>query len=177
MPDARTAATINLKRAIATAYGHLPRDQADEMVYRAVRQRLCSPQEIGQLASSLSAVRSRRVLATTVEATAAGSESFLETIGLRTVFASKDFAGFIRQHRLGADGANYRLDMYDPVTRTAVELDGEVAHQGADRRAHDVRRDTRLASIGIVTLRFTFRDLTERPAWCRSMVSRTIARR
>ncbi len=163
--------------AIVTAYGHLPRDVADEMVYRAVRQRLCSPQDIDQIASNLSAVRRRRALATTVKATAAGSESFLETIGLRKVFASKDFAGFIRQHRLRADGANYRLDMYDPVTRTAVELDGEVAHQGADQRARDVRRDTRLASIGILTLRFTFRDLTEQPEWCRSMVTSTVARR
>jgi len=163
--------------AVATAYGHLPRDQADEMVYRAVRQGLATPGEIGEVAASLGSVRGRRALVATVAAAAAGSESFLETVALRTVFVAKEFAGFIRQHRLRADGVSYRLDMYDPATRTAVELDGAIAHEGTGHRARDVRRDARLASIGIVTLRFVYRDLTERPAWCREMVVSTIARR
>lgn len=163
--------------AVATAYGYLPQDQADEMVYRAVRRRLATPSEIRDLATGLASVQRRRALASTVAATAAGSESYLETIGLRVVFATKDFAGFIRQHRVFADGANYRLDMYDPASRVAVELDGTLAHAGADTRGRDVRRDARLASIGIMTLRFTYRDLTERAAWCREMVLRTMARR
>ena len=163
--------------AIATAYGYMPRGQANEMVYRAVRKSVATPGTMGEIASGLVAVRHRRDLISTIAATAAGSESFLETVGLRSVFGSKAFAAFIRQHRLRADGANYRLDMYDPVTRTAVELDGAVAHDGPDRRAQDVRRDARLASTGIVTLRFTYRDLTGRPEWCRAMVTCTTARR
>ncbi|NYI42186.1 endonuclease domain-containing protein [Demequina lutea] len=163
--------------AIATAYGHLPRHQADEMVYRAVRRGLATPGEIGEVAASLSSVRHRRELESTLAAAAAGSESYLETVGLRAVFSTNDFAGFIRQHRVLADGASYRLDMYDPVTRTAVELDGAVAHGGAGQRERDARRDVRLASIGIVTLRFVYRDLTERPAWCRAMVTSATARR
>jgi len=163
--------------AIATAYGHLPRDQADSMVYRAVRQRLATPDELREVARELTSIRHRRELISTVAATAAGSESFLETVGLRTVFAPKAFSGFIRQHRVRADGASFRLDMYDPVTRTAVELDGAVAHATVDQRARDVRRDARLASIGIVTLRFTYRDLTARPEWCRAMVAGTIKQR
>jgi very-short-patch-repair endonuclease len=147
------------------------------MVYRAVRQGLATPGEISEVAASLGSVRGRRALVATVAAAAAGSESFLETVALRTVFVPKEFAGFIRQHRLRADGVSYRLDMYDPATRTAVELDGAIAHEGTGHRARDVRRDARLASIGIVTLRFVYRDLTERPAWCREMVVRTIARR
>lgn len=163
--------------AVATAYGHMPRDQADEMVYRAVRQRLATPGEIAGLAVRLRSVRGRRALASTVASTAAGSESYLETVALRTVFATNDFASFIRQHRIRADGAAYRLDMYDPATRTAVELDGVLAHEGIGRRARDVRRDVRLASIGIVTLRFVFHDLMERPAWCRALVRSTMAQR
>jgi len=164
-------------RAVVTAYGSLPRDQADEMVYRAVRRRIVTPEELSRLISSLPSVRHRRALKSTVSATAAGSESFLETVGLKAVLASQEFACFIRQHHLRTDGAHYRLDMYDPATRTAVELDGAVAHESPGQRARDVRGDARLASTSIVTLRLTYRDLTERPAWCREIVTRTLAHR
>jgi very-short-patch-repair endonuclease len=144
------------------------------MVYRAVRQRLTTPGELDDLAARLRSVRGRKALTSTIAATASGSESYLETLALRSVFRGKAFADFIRQHRIRADGANYRLDMYHPVTRTAVELDGRAAHAETTQRTRDARRDARLASIGVLTLRFGYRDLAERPAWCREMVVRTM---
>lgn len=160
--------------AVVTAYGDLPRDEADEMVYRAVRQRLATPDELGELAARMPSLKRRKALVSTIAATASGSESYLETLALRSVFRGKQFTGFIRQHRIRADGANYRLDMYDPVTRTAVELDGRATHAEPIQRARDARRDARLASIGVLTLRFGYRDLVERPAWCREMVTSTM---
>ena len=147
------------------------------MVYLAVRRGLVTPDEIASVATALGSVKGRAQLLSTVSAAAAGSESHLETIGLRSVFATKEFAGFIRQHRVRADGTHYRLDMYHPPTRTAVELDGAVAHDGESQRARDVRRDARLASVGIVTVRFTYRDLVDRPLWCRVVVARTLETR
>lgn len=126
---------------------------------------------------SLSAIHGRRALARVIAATADGAESHLETLGLRTVFATQAFSGFLRQHRLRVDGAPYRLDMFDPSTRTAVELDGAEAHGLAAQRVSDVRRDAHLASVGILTLRFTYGDLTARADWCRAMVRKTLAAR
>ena len=163
--------------AIVTSYGHLRRDQADELVYRAVRRGLVTPPELSELITSLRAVKHRRSLEATIAATAAGSESFLETVGLTTVFTSKDFGGFIRQHQLVTRSVKFRLDMYEPLTRTAVELDGDEHHDGTENRLRDVRRDAILASVGILTLRLTYRDLTTRAPWCRDVVRDTLAMR
>lgn len=163
--------------SIVTAYGQVPRDRADGLVYSAVQRRLTTPAEIAAAVSTLYGVRGRRALMSTLSAVKAGSESHLETIGLRTVFHTKEFASFVRQHRLIVDGTPYRLDMFHPMTRTTVELDGAAAHTGDENRGRDVSRDAALASVGILTLRFTYRDLTMRAPWCRDMVRRTVARR
>lgn len=163
--------------SIATAYGHVARDRADGLVYSAVQRRLTTPAEITAVVSTLYGVRGRRALMSTLSAVKAGSESHLETIGLSSVFHTKEFAGFVRQHRLSGDGTPYRLDMYHPTTRTAVELDGATGHDGSENRGRDVNRDAALASVGILTLRFTYRDLATRAPWCREMVRRTLAQR
>jgi very-short-patch-repair endonuclease len=67
--------------------------------------------------------------------------------------------------------------MFDAATRTAVELDGAETHGMAVQRVRDARRDARLATVGILTLRFTYGDLASRASWCREIVRRTLATR
>jgi very-short-patch-repair endonuclease len=50
----------------------------------------------------------------------------------------------------------YILDFYDPVNKLCVEVDGLVHKR---QRGRDRRRDTRLATIGIRTIRFTNREV------------------
>ncbi len=163
--------------SIVTAYGHLARERADAMVYSAMQRGLTTPAEVIAVSATLTRAKGRHRLMSTIAAVGAGSESYLETIGLRSVFHTKEFAGFVRQHRMRVNGASYRLDMYHPATRTAVELDGEAGHDGTENRSRDVRRDVTLASVGIQTLRFTYRDLTTRARWCREMTRHTLAQR
>jgi very-short-patch-repair endonuclease len=105
-----------------------------------------------------------------VAAIEAGAESYLEERALRQVFNTSEFDRLIRQHDVVIEGQAYRLDLYDDATRTAVELDSEEHHGRSPHRQRDVNRDVHLATIGIQTLRFTYRDITERPGWCRQML-------
>lgn len=163
--------------AAITAYAETSSATRDGLIYRAVQRGLATPTELATVADEVSRVPDRRHLMRVIAATADGAESHLETLGLRTVFATREFSGFIRQHRLRVQETAYRLDMYDPITRTAVELDGTETHGVATQRARDIRRDAKLASAGIVTLRFTYGDIADRAQWCRTMVRKTLAAR
>jgi very-short-patch-repair endonuclease len=163
--------------AAITAFADSPRGTRDHFVYRTVQRGLATPSELTAVVDSLSRLPARRPLLRVITAAAEGAESHLEALALRTVFAPREFAGFIRQHWLRVDGVAYRLDMFDAATRTAVELDGAETHGMAVQRVRDARRDARLATVGILTLRFTYGDLASRASWCREIVRRTLATR
>ncbi|ACG77478.1 conserved hypothetical protein [Phenylobacterium zucineum HLK1] len=65
---------------------------------------------------------------------------------------------FRRQHALGP----YVLDFYCPSARLCVELDGG-AHGFGDRPAADARRDGRLRSLGVSTLRLSASEVISSP--------------
>lgn len=155
--------------AVVLGYGNVRQDQRAEVVYRAVRQRLASPRQIQIVLDSLPRVKARASLATRVRAAAAGAQSFLEEHALYRVFNTREFAGFVRQHEVVIEGNQFFLDMFDPVTKTALELDGRDGHTGAGRQ-RNVARDCWVATVGILTLRFTYADLMDRPEWCRQIV-------
>ncbi|WP_430867275.1 endonuclease domain-containing protein [Demequina aurantiaca] len=126
---------------------------------------------------ALPRVKGRRALLRTVAQCAAGAESYLEWHAAEKVFVGKPFDRFIKQYRVVVHGRNYRLDMYDQVTRVAVEVDGAKFHAGTDLWQRDLRRDADLASVGIQTVRFSYRDLHERPQWCRDRLRDILASR
>ena len=108
---------------------------------------------------------------------AAGAESYLEVHAMERVFVGHPFGALLRQHVVSAEDRHYRLDMYDPRTMTAIEADGATYHSGAWEWQRDIRRDVDLAALGILTIRFSYRDLTERPTWCRRRAVEVVAER
>ena len=85
---------------------------------------------------------------------------------------------FVQQHRVGpADGRSVFLDAAWPELRVAVELDGAAFHGSRDQRERDLRRDTALAALGWVVLRFSYRRLTTDPAGCRREIEAVLRRR
>lgn len=163
--------------AIVSAFGAEPDDVGNEMVYRAVRERLVTTSDLREVMSRMPRVRSRAALERTIAAAEAGAESHLEAIGLRNVFNTAEFSRFVRQHRVRAEGRPFRLDMFDHATLTAVELDGATVHGQLDRREADLRRDAILAGIGILTVRLSYRAVVNDPDWCRSRVRAVISAR
>ncbi len=163
--------------AVAQAYGRSRPDQRAEIVYRAFRRRAVSAESMGHALGSMPRVRARASLVARVAYAADGVESFLEERGLQHVFTGPLFRHLLRQHRVVANGKPFRLDVYDPETSTAFELDGAAAHGSLEQRQFDVERDALLAGVGILTVRFTYRDVLERPQWCGRVALRVMGER
>lgn len=155
--------------AVVTAFAELDPDAGAALVYRAAQHRLVDAQTLGAAAAALPRVRGRRALNALIAAVGAGAESHLETVGLREVFHTREFARLIRQHWVRIEGQSFRLDMFDAATLTAIELDGGT-HADPEQRQRDIARDALLASRGILTLRFSWRQITQDPRQCRSLV-------
>lgn len=175
--DWRQCAVASPAWAAITAYCEAPRSSRDTFIYSVVQQGLATPSELVATTDALARIPGRSHLLTVIAATAAGAESHLEKVGLRSVFSTSEFSDFLRQHRLRTDGVTYRLDMFETSTRTAVELDGAWFHDLPTQRLRDIERDARLAAAGVLTLRFAYGDITSRGAWCRDIVRRTLAAR
>lgn len=163
--------------AIAQCYAELTPSEQSDVVFGAVARRLTGVRNLRQVLSTMPRIRSRRALTSRVAAAELGAESWLEEHSLRSVFTGAHFDHFKRQHELVHEGRRYRLDMYDPFTRTAVELDGARWHGNQEQRLRDIRRDADLASAGVLTVRLASSDLVDKPEWCRHTVLETIARR
>jgi len=94
-----------------------------------------------------------------VDLVAAGCQSPLELWGALEVFTGPGMPEFIRQHPV----AGYFLDLYAEDEKVAFELDGASYHAGAGHRERDVRRDARLAALGIQVVRYSYNQLTYEP--------------
>nr|WP_239521134.1 DUF559 domain-containing protein [Blastococcus saxobsidens] len=98
-----------------------------------------------------------------------GCESELEIWGaVRVLPGPPDVPPPVRQHRVRLESGSWvRLDAAWPWARVAVELDGAAFHGSREARERDLRRDTALATLGRVVLRFSYaRSMTD-PAGCR----------
>ena len=151
--------------------------RVDEAVYRAVRSGIADAGDVRDAVALAPRVRKRRALIGVLEAAQRGAESYLEALAMADIFRTKEFAGLVFQHDVVVEGALYRLDAFDPVTRTAIECDGGRFHASAAARRRDCRRDAELAAIGIQTVRLTYRDVVDDPAWCRRAVLATMTAR
>jgi len=163
--------------AAVTAYALVSPARRDSVIYRVVQSRLAQAADLFEVASAMPRLRGRRHFEAVFGAAVQGSESHLETVGLRQVFNTKDFADFLRQHRVRTPAGNMRLDMYHPASRTAVELDGAGTHGKPEARLSDMRRDAELARVGIFTLRLSSVDVFRHKEWCRQVVLETVAAR
>ena len=99
-----------------------------------------------------------------------GIESPLEYRGMRDVLTGPEFAHLERQVRVEVDGVRYRLDSFDPDALVAIEFDGKRYHQTPERWEADRARDLALASVGIHTVRLTYRMVVGSPELCRARV-------
>ncbi|WP_297081443.1 endonuclease domain-containing protein [uncultured Demequina sp.] len=171
------APVVDPALALIHAYGRaLERDRA-ELVYGLTRSGVVDAQSVRDHLDHMPRARGRASLLRRCAQAEIGVESFLEERAASEVLVGEGFEGLIRQHRVRVAGHTYRLDAYDPATRTAFELDGAASHARHDQRVRDIRRDALLSSVGILTLRFGYGDIMERPVWCRELALSTLLAR
>jgi very-short-patch-repair endonuclease len=167
---------LNPAAAIVLGYGQSPKATRAEIVYGAVRRKLVGAAQIETVLAALPKVKARKALERSVRAAAAGAQSYLEERALYRVFNTAEFAQFVRQHEVVIEGNQFFLDMFDRATKTAIELDGRKGHL-AEYRQKNIERDCWVATIGVLTLRFSYKDLMERPEWCRHIVREVLRAR
>jgi very-short-patch-repair endonuclease len=170
-------AMVRPSLALALAYGHVDPRYRAQLVHGAVREGLVDPREMESTIATLPRLAARKELRVRLARIAAGAESYLEERGMADVFRGDQFADLVFQHRVRVRDERFRIDAVDLPTLTAFELDGKEGHAGEASRQANVTRDGLLASLGYLTVRFTFKDVTTRPEWCRDLALEVIASR
>lgn len=154
--------------SLALAHEWEPARTRASLVYDAMRSGRIDAQRVVDALSVVPRMRGRSVLLARLGRVSAGAESYLEERAHVDVLTGSRLGALIRQHRLTLPSGRYRVDAYDELTRTAVEFDGAEHHSRPQARQNDLRRDTELAGAGIMTVRLSYQDVTERSRWCRA---------
>ena len=148
-------------------------DDACGWITRALGRRLTTQGQLSEAMAQRAKLRWRRQLAQALTADWAGVHSSLEYRYLRNVERPHLLPRGIRQARAPLGQRNiYRDVLYDQYG-LAVELDGRAAHPG-DQRWRDIQRDNAAAADGILTLRYSWFEVTERPCQVASQVARAL---
>ena len=151
-------------------------DAAVGWLTRAIGRRRTAPDKLLVALDARSRVRWRAQLAELLSPDSAGIHSVLEYRYVRDVERPHRFPAATRQapSRLGSRSL-YRDTLYEAY-KTAVELDGRVAHPG-DSRWNDIHRDNAAATAGISTLRYGWLDVTTTPCEVAAEIAAALAGR
>lgn len=151
-------------------------DDACGWITRAVGRRLTTPGRLSTAAEQRERMRWRAELTEMLAADAAGAHSVLEYRYLRDVERPHGLPRGTRQAlvRRGSR-TEYRDVLYDGYG-LIVELDGRLAHP-ADTRWRDIHRDNAAAADGLVTLRYGWADIRQRPCQAAAEVAAVLAHR
>ncbi len=123
---------------------------------------LVTPDQIRAAAGRRKKLRWRADLAAALEEISDGTMSNLERQYLRNVERPHGLPRPKRQARMRQGARSAYLDILFADFGVAVELDGRAAHP-VEARWQDIHRDNYFASAGIITLRYSWADVTERP--------------
>jgi very-short-patch-repair endonuclease len=150
-------------------------DEAFGWVCRAVSGRFTTTQRLRAALEARPKVRHRAGLDVALADVGDGAHSVLELLYLK-IERTHGLPGAARQVRVMRDGrAQYRDCFYEGY-QVVVELDGRAAHP-AQARWRDMRRDNAGAEEGVLTLRYGYADLTERPCQVAAQVAQVLRSR
>jgi hypothetical protein len=136
----------------------------------ACGRRLTTPEQIREAAGCRARTRWRADILAALDDIADGVHSNLERQYLRNVTRPHGLPRPQRQaHRRRETGSAYLDNLYEDFG-LAVELDGIASHS-AETRWQDIHRDNHFASAGIITLRYNWADVTQRPCQVASEVA------
>jgi hypothetical protein len=143
---------------------------------RALGRRVTTQARLLDAMALRNRLRWRRDLTEALAADWAGVHSGLEHRYLRDVERPHALPPGSRQALARRAGRNEYRDALYKEYGVAVELDGRAAHPG-DLRWRDIRRDNSAAADGIVTLRYGWVDVSQRPCWVAAQVAQVLRRR
>jgi very-short-patch-repair endonuclease len=136
-------------------------DDVVSLIARACQRPLTTPYLLAMSLETRAKMRGRGAITQVLADVGAGAASPLEQRYLRDVERAHRLPTGKRQARAVQSGrAIYRDVLYETYA-AAVELDGRASHPD-EQRLRDRRRDNAAAAHGIVTLRYSWTDVSER---------------
>jgi very-short-patch-repair endonuclease len=156
-PRTRTEETVLDLVELAPSF-----DGAFHWLSAACGRRLVTPAQLRAAAGCRAKLRWRDDVLVAIEEISDGIMSNLERGYVRRVERPHRLPRPNRQCRRRQGGRSAYLDNLYEDLGLAVELDGLAAHP-AESRWRDMRRDSFFASSGIITLRYSWADITTRP--------------
>jgi hypothetical protein len=151
-------------------------DDAIAWVTRALGRSLTSQADLRSALDLRGKIRWRCELTQMLSPEAAGLHSILEYRYDHDVERPHHLPDGTRQARFSQGGhTGYRDRLYEAYL-VAVELDGRSTHPIEDRW-QDISRDNAAATDGILTLRYGWLDVTQRPCRVAAEVARVLAKR
>ncbi|HEX5596938.1 MAG TPA: DUF559 domain-containing protein, partial [Micromonosporaceae bacterium] len=148
-----------LESALVDAWPLLPAAERRAPLIDAVNGRLTTPERIGDALAAAPRLTGRAELRHLVQLLAIGCRSPLEIWGHEQVFVGPGMPAFQRQVPVRLGQRTVYLDLYAKRERVNIELDGATTHGDPRQREVDLRRDSQLAALGILVVRFSHRRL------------------
>jgi very-short-patch-repair endonuclease len=150
-------------------------DDVVSLLARACQRRLTFPWMLRERAKMRAKLRWRAEIGQALDDVEAGVHSPLEYRYLRDVERAHGLPVAERQVCDRQSGRTIYRDVFYRQYGVAVELDGRASH--ADRHLQDNRRDNAAAACGVITLRYGWADVTERPCQTAAEVAQTLRAR
>lgn len=176
-PGLRGRVTLPPADAAVDAWARVaPRDRK-AVLYDTMWLGLARPAAIAAACDRRLKVPQRAALLEILSEFDEGAQSPGEVMARREVFRHSRYDEFERQVPIVAGGRRRPIDMLHRRAKLAVEIDSDRYHGSPDAVARDQERDVELAALGFMTVRYRYRQLRDRPAWCRDTLDRTVASR
>jgi hypothetical protein len=151
-------------------------DDALAWLAQACGGRLTTPERLRTALDDRKRMRWRADLAAALTDIGAGAHSTLELHYVRDVERPHGLPQGRRQVKAArTGGSEYRDILYEDYG-IGVETDGGVAHP-VQERWRDIHRDNAAAADGIMTLRYSWSDIAQRPCHVAAQVARVLRRR
>jgi very-short-patch-repair endonuclease len=151
-------------------------DDALGWVCAACAGRLTTPVKVRDVMAQRARQRFRDGLLLALTDIADGVHTVLEHRYLRDVERAHSLPRAQHQVHVARGGRSEYRDLLYEEYQVVVETDGRLAHQ-AETRWQDKHRDNAAAADGLITLRYSWADVTDRPCSVAVEVGRTLMRR
>lgn len=151
-------------------------DDACGWAFRAIGRRLTTAGRLHAALDERPRARWRRDMTAVLSDVSAGVHSILEHRYARDVERAHRLPAAVRQARVLVAGRLAYLDNLYEAARLAVELDGQAGH-GLEHRWLDAHRDNSHATHGILTLRYSWADVTGQPCTVARQVAQILTLR
>ncbi|MDN4484149.1 endonuclease domain-containing protein [Demequina lignilytica] len=165
------------ERALLDAWRLAAPERRASIAWEALWARACSWRQLRREVERAPRVPGRVELERMLGWFAAGATTPLEVRARYETFADQRFREFEWQVPLALRSRRATVDMLHRRAAVVVELDGDRYHSTRQARDADRERQTDLVVAGFAVLRFGWRDVVDRPAWCRERVLTTVSAR